>query len=283
MDEALLDHAIEHLRRAGVGEPVRCKVCGGDTTMFDVVDFAKSCDPQLYPAGLAAVPVYYRRCSECGFIFTDFFDDFAPQQWSAHLYNDDYYRAVDPAWAEQRPANNARAVDHLLRPYKREVIGLDYGGGSGRTCQRLRDLGYAFDTYDPFGERSLTPEFAGRYNFCTAFEVAEHTPDPQGFVEAIVELASKDRLAILIGTQVHDRLVSDASRLSWWYAAPRNGHISIHSRRSMELLARHVGLDYTRLSDRTHLFTRGWSAPEARWFLVRGKLVGRLDRLAGRH
>jgi hypothetical protein len=282
MDHPLLEHSVAHLRRHAGGAAVACKVCDGDTTLFDVVDFAKTCDPKLYPVALEAVPVYYRRCGACGFIFTDFFDEFTPQQWSAHLYNDAYYQRVDPAYADQRPANNARGLDHLLRPVKNATIGLDYGGGSGRTCAHLREMGYRYDTIDPFGARSLTPEHAGRYNFCTAFEVAEHTPDPKGFLRAIVELATRDRLAILVGTQLHDGIVTDASRLSWWYAAPRNGHISLYSRRSMELLAQQVGLDYMPFSGRTHLFTRHWSTREARWFLLRGKLAGRLGRLARR-
>lgn len=283
MDEALLEHAIGHLRRTSAGEPVHCKVCGGSTALFDVVDFAKSCDARLYPDGLSAVPVYYRRCAECGFIFTDFFDDFAPRQWSTHIYNDDYYQRVDPAYADRRPASNAHDVDRLLRRYKQQIIGLDYGGGSGRTCQRLRELGYAFDMVDPYGGRMLTPANAGRYNFCTAFEVAEHVADPRAFVGAIADMASKERLAILIGTQLHDGIVTNASRLSWWYAAPRNGHISIYSRRSMEILARQFGFDYTRLSPRTHLFTRQWSPRQAWWFLARGKVVARLDRLVTAH
>lgn len=274
----LLEHALVQLRRVAAGTPVPCKVCDGATALFDVVDFAKTCDARLYPAGLSAVPVYYRRCGACGFIFTDFFDSFAPQQWSAQLYNDEYYRAVDPAYADQRPAHNARGVDHLLRHLKASIIGLDYGGGSGRTCAALREMGYRYDTVDPFGARSLTPGNERRYNFCTAFEVAEHTPDPRGFVQAIVELASPGRLAILIGTQLHDGIATDAARLAWWYAAPRNGHISLYSRRSMQLLAERFGLRYTVFSARTHLLTRHWGAREAWWLLARGKLVGRLDR-----
>lgn len=281
MTQALLDHAVRQLSRHALKEPVPCKICVAATDLFDVVDFAKTCSRDLYPAGLAAIPLYYRRCGNCGFIFTDFFDDFAPSQLSAVVYNDHYAR-VDPDYAETRPAANARVVDALLRKRKTATIGLDYGGGSGRTCEHLRELGYAYDTCDPFGERWLTPEFAGRYNFCTAFEVAEHTPDPQGFIGGIVSMASKERLAILVGTQVHDGKVSDANRLVWWYVAPRNGHISIYSRQSLELLAQQSGLDYTGLSAQTHLLTRGWTRREAWLFLARGKLGGKFAALFGR-
>ena len=125
MEAQLLDHAMARLRRDAAGAAVPCKVCDGPTGLFDVVDFAKTCDARLYPAGLATVPVYYRRCGTCGFIFTDFFDDFTPRQWSAHLYNDEYYRSVDPAYADDSPAHNARGGDHLLRHVKHSTIGLD--------------------------------------------------------------------------------------------------------------------------------------------------------------
>lgn len=278
MSSALLDHAVRQLARQSAGLAVSCKICGSPTTLFDVVDFAKRCSLDPYPAGLSAIPVYYRRCEHCGFIFTDFFDDFTPSQWSTHVYNEDYAQ-VDPDYADVRPAGNARVVDALLSRHKADTIGLDYGGGSGRTCERLRAMGYAYDTCDPFGESSLTPAFAGRYNFCTAFEVAEHTPDPRGLLGAIVSLASPARLAILIGTQAHEGKVATANRLAWWYVAPRNGHISIYSRRSLELLAAEFDLDYISLSAQTHLLTRQWSRREALFFLGIGKLRGRLARL----
>lgn len=280
-DASLLEHAVARLRRLAGEDRVACKICGGETTLYDVLDFAKTCRPQTYLGDPAGVPLYYRRCRDCAFIFTDFFDDFAPEQWRAFVYNEGYHE-VDPGYAEARPAENARMVDTLLRGRKHDVIGLDYGGGSGRTCARLREMGYAFDTFDPFGERWLTPESRGRYNFCTAFEVAEHTPDPRGFVDGIVSMASRERLAILIGTQAHDGVLGEPGRLAWWYAAPRNGHISLYSRQAMELLAHQFHLQYLGLSGRTHLFTRGWSASEAWLFLVRGKLRDRLVRLAGR-
>jgi len=276
----LLAHAAGQLERIASNVPVACKVCAASTSLFDVVDFSKTCHLNLYPSGLVAVPVYYRRCDRCEFIFTDFFDEFTPAQWGTYVYNEEY-RRIDPDYSDVRPAGNARVVDGLLRYRRAGVIGLDYGGGSGQTCERLRAMGYAYDTVDPFGESWLTPDFAGRYNFCSAFEVAEHTPDPVGFLSAIVNLADKGRLAILIGTQVHDKVVSASRRLEWWYAAPRNGHISLYSTQSLRVLAATFGLTYTGLSAQTHLFTREYTSREAYRFLVTGKLVSKLSSLMG--
>ncbi|HEY3678832.1 MAG TPA: class I SAM-dependent methyltransferase, partial [Bradyrhizobium sp.] len=51
-----------------------CKICGGEASLYGVVDFHKSCNPALRTP-VAGVPVYYRRCATCGFLFTDAFDD----------------------------------------------------------------------------------------------------------------------------------------------------------------------------------------------------------------
>jgi 2-polyprenyl-6-hydroxyphenyl methylase/3-demethylubiquinone-9 3-methyltransferase len=273
----LFEHALAKLRRLAPDEDSACKICASPTSLFDVVDFAKTCDYGIYPSRLLAVPVYYRKCASCGFVFTDFFDDFSTTQWGAHVYNDEYKR-IDPDYLENRPRANSKLIDGLLGARKDRVIGLDFGGGSGRTCELLRAMGYAYDTYDPFGASSLTSDFAGRYNFCSAFEVAEHSPDPVGFISAIVQMADRGKLAILVGTQVHDREVSAEKRLAWWYAAPRNGHISLYSQRSLEALASKVQLTLTSFSGHTHLMTRGYTRQEAFRFLLAGKIRSRLGR-----
>ena len=64
-------------------------------------------------------------------------------------------------------------------------------------------------------------------------------------------------------------------------AAHRRGGVQGAGRLQV-VAAQQVGLDYVPFSSRTHLFTRHWSAREARWFLVRGKFAGRLERLTRR-
>jgi hypothetical protein len=234
-----------------------CKICDGAAERFDVVDFAKTCSiPDVYPRGLRGIPVYYNRCRACGFIFTDQFDGFGRKEWSEWVYNDEY-GSVDPDYLENRPRANARLVERFLIGRKHTTVGLDFGGGSGLTAELLTRRGWCFDCYDPFGETRLVPSRLETYNVATAFEVFEHLPDPVAALESILEKMTRGALIILIGTGVSDGKVDPGARLSWWYAAPRNGHISLFSKKSLALLARRFALDHTSASNGLHLLTRG--------------------------
>jgi pimeloyl-ACP methyl ester carboxylesterase len=175
LTDALLTYAIERLRAARQLSSTPCKICGGDASLFDVLDFNKSCDSTLYPLGLSGIPVHYKRCHKCDFIFTDFFEGFAPEQWKRYVYNDDYIK-VDPEYISIRPPRVAREIMAVLGDKKNSIIGLDYGGGNGFTTSLLRKDGWAFDSYDPFGHTDISPDRIGRYNFCSAMEVFEHLP-----------------------------------------------------------------------------------------------------------
>ena len=275
----LVGHAMLHMEFNLTRPLTPCKVCGGRSTLFDVLDFNKRCTPSGVAPSALGVPVYYRRCADCSFIGTDFFDNFSKTQWTGLVYNDDYYLTVDPEYREIRPKANAAVIDALLCVGKQDWFGLDYGGGNGSTAQHLRDMGYLYDCHDPFGSSTVTDKSRRQFNFCSVFEVAEHTPDPKMFLADLLSWCSPDRLAILIGTHVHDNAMSDATKLNWWYAAPRNGHVSLYSRQSLKVLAGQFGLDCLSFTEQTHLLTRGYSHSEAWRFLVRGKLRGRLRRL----
>jgi hypothetical protein len=90
-------------------------------------------------------------------------------------------------------------------------------------------------------------------------------------------MASADRLIIYFNTGVHDFKVTPENRLTWKYVAPRNGHISIYSSKSLQLLGAGFGLTFSSLrsGSHAHLFTRGISKSSARFLLLRGKLLRR--------
>jgi hypothetical protein len=234
-----------------------CKICGSNAEWFDVVDFAKTCNtPDVYPRGLAGTPIYYSRCSRCGFIFTNHFDLFTADQWNERVYNNEYIEA-DPDYEELRPRLNAQFLDLFLSGRKNSVVGLDFGGGNGRTTELLRRRGWRFDSYDPFGASTISADNPHTYNVASAFEVFEHLVDPVGTTSRILQMMSTDKALIIVGTGVTDGRVDEARRLSWWYAAPRNGHVSLYSRKSLAELADRFGLNFLSVSGGTHFMARG--------------------------
>jgi 2-polyprenyl-6-hydroxyphenyl methylase/3-demethylubiquinone-9 3-methyltransferase len=228
-----------------------CKVCGGRSSLFGVMDFNRSCEEargKVLPMSGAAV--YYRRCEACGLVFTDAFDDWSNADFEARIYNDGYVE-IDPDYVEARPNNNAAVVGRLFGAHAGELDVLDYGGGNGVMAERLRQRGFrSATTYDAFH-----PGFRERpdrkFDLVTCFETLEHMPDPVQGAADLVDLMEEGGL-LLISTMVQP---ADFARLgsSWWYIAPRNGHITLYSRPALTHLFNRLGLQVASASDSEHM------------------------------
>jgi 2-polyprenyl-6-hydroxyphenyl methylase/3-demethylubiquinone-9 3-methyltransferase len=218
-------------------DPVVCKICQSPSPLFGVVDFSKSClEGQGKRLNLIGVPVYYRRCTVCGFLFTTAFDSWTAEGFKQHIYNDDYI-VVDPDYVEIRPTNNAKAVGDLFQAHRSVLNILDYGGGEGLFSRCLRERGFHAGTYDPFSAHHT--EFpSGRYNLITSFEVMEHVPDPESTVATMVSMLQEGGV-IFFSTLLQPGNIQEIG-LNWWYAGPRNGHVSLYSPQALiRLFERH--------------------------------------------
>jgi SAM-dependent methyltransferase len=204
--------------------------------------------------------VPYVRCRNCRFIFTDHFDAWSSEMMGNRIYNADYHLA-DPEFDEQRPNATARDLAGWLRARRGGLVGLDYGGGKGTLAKAMRGEGFDYDSYDPFFADNPLPR--RNYDLVTSFEVMEHNPDPHGFLRTLLSFAKPDG-AVLISTA----LAPDDVAPDWWYIAPRNGHISIHSADSLHHLAARAGVHVLTI-DATHLFFRRARDPVARTLLSR--------------
>lgn len=240
--------------RAPSEAPVPCKVCGGPAAPLGLVDFNRSCeDVKGVVLPRTGVPVQYRRCADCGLLFTDAFDDWGQADFETHVYND-AYAAVDPDYVEKRPRQMADGVVGAFGAAKADLDILDYGGGNGRFAELMRGLGFRCESYDPF-----TPAFAARptrhFNLVTCFETLEHMPDPVAGAADIASLVAEDG-AVLFATLAQP---ADFDRLGlgWWYIGPRNGHVTLHSRQSLARLWDRVGFQMASFNDNTHLAVRG--------------------------
>lgn len=68
---------------------------------------------------------------------------------------------------------------------------------------------------------------------------------------------------IMFSTLIPDDFISKENKLDWWYAAPRNGHISLFSQQSLAIMAAQNNFYFGSISESYHLFWRGkpsWAA-----------------------
>ena len=232
--------------------PISCKVCQAPSHLFGVVDFNKSCLEQRGERlPLTGFAVYYHRCSQCEFLFTIAFDEWSPDGFRQLIYNEQYV-VVDPDFVEHRPTQNAKTVVETLREFRSSVRVLDYGGGTGLFAQRIREDGFSATTYDPFSEFTEMPKES--FNLITCFEVMEHVPVPEETVATMAALLEPEGM-ILFTTQLQPAEI-DLIRLQWWYAGPRNGHISLYSAASLLMLFRRHGLRVGSLHNGAHVAYR---------------------------
>lgn len=230
-----------------------CPICGTPADLYDVVDFNKNC---MEGAGvhlpLSGVPIYYRRCGACEYTWAPEFSGWGDEDFLNHIYNEDYVR-VDPDYLTARPKSNAGIVEQLFGQHREQIRHLDYGGGNGGLSAILKQLGWDSTSYDPFPGDGQTVESLGQFNLITSFEVFEHVPDPNVLMANLRPLMGEECL-VLFSTMASDGNIPPNGRLNWWYASPRNGHISLFSLRSLGLLAEKNGLGFRTFNGATHCF-----------------------------
>ncbi len=214
-----------------------CKLCGGFSPPFDSLDFYKYCSPaNPFAFGFAGIHVDYRRCQDCGFIFTSFFDDWTTDEFAAYVYNADYPR-IDSEYADIRPANIAAMLAERLGPWRGIDI-LDYGSGSGAFAEHMAGHGFADITnYDPFSSPTR-PE--GKFSLITCFEVIEHTISPRDCLRDMASFLAPG--GCIVFSQPLQPADIETVRGGWWYIAPRNGHASIFTADALAHLGAECGL-----------------------------------------
>lgn len=254
-----------------------CKICSAPAAAFDVVDFNKFCDEEdYYRYGLAGICVYYWRCATCGFLFTDFFDDWSAADFSRFIYNADYIK-VDPEYAIERPTQFADNFARWLHGCEAARI-LDYGAGAGVFVKGMQARGYPrIEGFDPFSH-PRRPH--GRFDIITCFEVIEHAVDPLATFRDMLSLLADDGCIVLTQTVQPPDLL--ARRGTWWYLGPRNGHVSTYGDETLALIASQLGLTLHRGSTVYGLVRGNPSPPAAHAAAIVGPAFASLRLLAPR-
>lgn len=233
-----------------------CQICDGPSFALDVLDFNRSCEAvrkgEYRP--LSGIPVYYYMCKNCGFCFAPEFSKWDLNDFSEKIYNDNYIE-VDPEHEKDRPEMIAQSLIKAFSGKENDIKHLDYGGGNGLLSYLLAKSGWDTLSYDPFFDKEVALNTLGQFNLITAYEVFEHVPDINNLITQLDALLSDEGI-ILFSTLLSDGNIRENQRLSWWYVSPRNGHISIFSKKSLNILAAKYNFHCGNISTAYHIFFR---------------------------
>ncbi|MGH8678962.1 MAG: methyltransferase domain-containing protein, partial [Burkholderiales bacterium] len=65
-----------------------------------------------------------------------------------------------------------------------------------------------------------------------------------------------DEGVLLFSTLITDDDIIAGQPLRWWYASPRNGHISLYTRESLAILGAREGFKFASFSANSHAYWR---------------------------
>ena len=119
-------------------------------------------------------------------------------------------------------------------------------------ARALAEEGFHATTYDPLTAFSSRPQ--GRFDLITCFEVMEHLPFPDRTLADINHLLAEE--GVLLFSTLTQPANFDELGLRWWYVGPRNGHVSLYSRRSLAILFEKCGMVLVSLTDLVHMAFR---------------------------
>jgi 2-polyprenyl-6-hydroxyphenyl methylase/3-demethylubiquinone-9 3-methyltransferase len=230
---------------------LRCKICDGNTSILGVKDFNRSCEEEkgrqiFAPIGHA---LYYHKCGSCGFIFTTDLDNWSIDDYIKNIYNDEYIK-IDPDYSGKRPKDCVAWFSPLLGGDKSITL-LDYGAGNDLFSKELNAQGYDAVGWDPMWQTAPAFEKDTTFDVVTAFEVLEHTPSPWETIKEIISFVKPETGQIVVSTLVNDIIGSAGSE--YWYLSPRNGHVCMHSQKSLSIMFDKVGMEVQSFSPSQHI------------------------------
>ena len=216
---------------------VPCRVCREAT------------EPFFNKLILAKHQVAYFKCPACGQVQTE------QPYWLEEAYHGSPTK-LDVGMADRCIWTALTTVTLALKlGIGPEEPCLDWGSGTGLFVRLCRDYGMNFYYSDPYAVNVFAAGFERdtknpppNWACVTAFEVAEHLPDPLKNFGELFKLSPRH---ILFSTLLYSGQAAD-----WWYFNDAGQHVAFYTRRSLEVIARHYGYRLASNDCDLHLFSR---------------------------
>ncbi len=213
----------------------------------------------------------YFMCGNCRFLFEQdlVFDRKKLAEKVGKLYGGDYFNQVDQGWQGRGDAflRTIKKVIALTRLFKKNPSVLDYGGGNGYIAAKLADQANV-SYYDKYEK----PSFKGKYEILDEPKKADIMYAVE-LVEHLVDMREWDFLkefspGVFVFTTCLSDNIPTRELADWIYLNPDAGHVSLHSTKSLSLLAKKYGYLYFFFPNIfTHIF-------------IKSKFLSRFDLVA---
>lgn len=210
--------------------PLTCKICGSPLShAFKTLVLGKH-------------EATYNFCEACGFLCAQ------EPHWLEEAYSS-AIASTDTGLVSRNVAiaNKLAVVLYFLFGDRGAGRYVDVAGGYGMLTRLMRDYGFDFYWTDKYCQNLMARGFdyfpeMGDCRAVTAFEVLEHTEDPINFVEEALKYGQTDTLIFTTDLYEGKPLSPD----QWWYYSFETGqHIAFFQRRTLQVLANKVGLNFS--------------------------------------
>ena len=214
-----------------------CKICSHSTEPFSSARI------------LGRYDICYYQCTYCSFVQTE--TPYWLDEAYANVINNSDIGLVS---RNLKLANLTYSVINSFFDSGGKFV--DYGGGYGMFVRLMRDKGINFFRYDPLCENLFAKSFdvdsinTDHFELATAFEVFEHLTDPMDEIQSILLFSPSIFFSTILLPP------NQPKPAEWWYYGLEHGqHVSIYSRKSLDIISEIFGLQLYTNGRSYHLLT----------------------------
>ncbi len=189
----------------------------------------------------------YYICDNCGLLFA------GEPNWLPTAYQNPI-ASLDTGIVRRNFLNAIRLTIIIVFLFDKRGPFLDSAGGTGMLTRTMRDLGLDYYWEDKYCSNLMALGFERKtnttYPIATALEVLEHLPEPFDFIRSILDDSGCHTL--IFSTTIFENKPPPSN---WHYYSFESGqHICFYQRRTLEYIAKKLGMRYLYAGD-LHMFT----------------------------